>query len=71
MYRKYFFIRSSPASFIIRWNRDERGQAMVEYVLLVVLVAVALIGAFAPVANALIKIIGEIRAAVLGGGNFG
>jgi Flp pilus assembly pilin Flp len=57
------FIQLTIVRKLIQLNRDESGQGMVEYVLMLMLVAVALIGAFAPVANALIRLIGKIVAA--------
>jgi Flp pilus assembly pilin Flp len=63
MYVNGLFIQLSMVRNLIRLNHDESGQGMVEYVLMVMLVAVALIGAFAPVANALIRLIGKIVAA--------
>jgi Flp pilus assembly pilin Flp len=63
LYANGFSIPLSLIRNVIRFNHDESGQGMVEYVLMVMLVAVALIGAFAPIANALIRLIGKITAA--------
>jgi Flp pilus assembly pilin Flp len=67
MRAKSFFRHPSLMLRFMRLNHDECGQGMVEYVLILMLIALALIGAVPPIANALIRLINGIVAAFGGG----
>ena len=54
--------------FIARLLRDDEGQDLVEYVLLVSLIALAVAAAFPPVTNAIIGVFNSVGATIGGGG---
>jgi len=51
-----------------RLLREDEGQDMVEYVLLVSLIALAVAAAFPPVVTAIAGVFGEVESALGGGG---
>ncbi len=57
--------------FIARLLRDDEGQDLVEYVLLVSLIALAVAAAFPPVTNAIIGVFNSVGATIGGGGAAG
>jgi Flp pilus assembly pilin Flp len=57
--------------FIARLLRDDEGQDLVEYVLLVSLIALAVAAAFPPVTNAIIGVFNSVGATIGGGGGGG
>lgn len=69
MHAKGLFSDLSLTRRLMRLNHGERGQGMVEYVLVLMLIALAVIGALPPIANALIKLIDGIVAAFGGSHN--
>jgi Flp pilus assembly pilin Flp len=56
---------------ITRFLRDEEGQDLVEYVLLISLIALAVAAAFPPVTSAITAVFGGVSAALGGGGGGG
>jgi Flp pilus assembly pilin Flp len=54
--------------FITRLLRDDEGQDLVEYVLLVSLIALAVAAAFPPVTAAITGVFNSVSAAIGGGG---
>jgi len=56
---------------IARLLRDDEGQDLVEYVLLVSLIALAVAAAFPPVTNAIIGVFNSVGATIGGGGGGG
>jgi Flp pilus assembly pilin Flp len=63
MHAKALIYNPSLDRSLMPLKRDENGQGMVEYVLILMLVALALIGSFPPLANRLIGLFGLIGAA--------
>jgi Flp pilus assembly pilin Flp len=57
--------------FITRLLRDDEGQDLVEYVLLVSLIALAVAAAFPPVTAAITGVFNSVSAAINGGGGGG
>ena len=57
--------------FIARLLRDDEGQDLVEFVLLVSLIALAVAAAFPPVTNAIIGVFNSVGATIGGGGGGG
>jgi|WetSurMetagenome_2_1015567.scaffolds.fasta_scaffold147137_3 Flp pilus assembly pilin Flp len=49
---------------LVRFNRDRSGQGMVEYVLVIALIAMAVIAFLPPMAQALVGLINKITSAV-------
>jgi Flp pilus assembly pilin Flp len=60
--------RAKMRKFIARLLRDDEGQDLVEYVLLVSLIALAVAAAFPPVTNAIIGVFNSVGATIGGGG---
>jgi pilus assembly protein Flp/PilA len=58
-------------TFITRFLREDDGQDLVEYVLLVSLIALAVAAAFPPVTAAITGVFNSVAAAVGGGGGGG
>lgn len=54
--------------FIVRLRRDDEGQDLVEYVLLIALIALAVAAAFPPVTAAITTVFQNVSAAIGGGG---
>jgi Flp pilus assembly pilin Flp len=57
--------------FLTRLLRDEEGQDLVEYVLLVSLIALAVATAFPPVRDAIIGVFNQVATSLGGGGGGG
>jgi pilus assembly protein Flp/PilA len=57
--------------FIARFLRDEEGQDLVEYVLLISLIGLAVAAAFPPVTSAITSVFTSVGAALGGGGGGG
>jgi Flp pilus assembly pilin Flp len=58
-------------TLMTRLLRDDEGQDLVEYVLLVSLIALAVAAAFPPVTNAIIAVFNSVGATIGGGGGGG
>jgi Flp pilus assembly pilin Flp len=57
------FLPSANAK-LVRFIRDGSGQGMVEYILVLVLIAVALVGFFSPIATEIARLMNSIVAAL-------
>ena len=56
-------VQIPAGSEVVTFVRDETGQGMVEYVLVILLIALAVIGFLPPVASALVQLVNKIVAA--------
>jgi Flp pilus assembly pilin Flp len=63
--------RADMRTFIARFVRDDEGQDLVEYVLLIAVIGLAVAALIPPVAQAIVGVFDNVRARLGGGGGGG